>query len=77
MQVVRSLNLPQETFTAWKHCWEPYRNPRHTHIAAVEQMQKDQIHESAAWYRKLVVTINGKHYHGLFDKVLFSPSRLF
>ena len=62
-----ALSSPQ--FKEWKGCWLQYNNPKPTHIIrSAEDDLREQAAANEPWYRKLMIQVNGKQYHGLFDK---------
>lgn len=55
-------------FEAWKKCYAPASTAGGTVKPADDEMAA-MVDENEAWYDKLMVQINQKHYHGLFDTV--------
>ena len=69
-QVGRNTGLSDEDTAAWKECWAELDNPdRAVTIGPAEEDLQARVEENVPWYLKTFVTVNFRHYHGLFDRV--------
>ena len=68
-EAAKKAELSGPQFAEWKSCWLPYRNTDPDHrIRAAEDDLREQNAANQPWYRTLMIRVNGKQYHGLFDK---------
>ena len=57
---------------AWRQCWKPAESASGSVKPADDEVAA-RVAENAAWYDKLLVQINSKHYLGLYDEARRRP----
>ena len=73
VQAARELRLPDDKFSQWKQCWEPYRNPRHRVIRAAEQNPPQAFDASMPWTNRPMIVVNGAVMGGYPVMAVRSP----